>query len=181
MEPRTLVDPAEFLREQTTRMKAAAAELKFEIAAKIKAYIDQISQLGKGPFRHLGRLRNFAYLSLQHGPRPHQGTAQVFLITPGRIDPILGVIGEPKPSEVLRVALTLAEQRIADGVDAMGAERIGIVAHHLFSPKNGHGVFLRLDAIDEKAIVKAYRELKKQPPPVEDVESEGVMKELQAL
>ncbi len=34
---RTLVDPAEFLRGQTERMKAAAAELKFEMAAKIKA------------------------------------------------------------------------------------------------------------------------------------------------
>lgn len=178
---RTLVDPAEFLRGQTLRMKAAAAELKFEIAAKIKAHVEQISQLGKGAFRHLGRLRDFAYLSLQHGPRPQTGTAKVFLITPGRIEEILGLIGEPKPADILRTALTLAEGRAADDVDLVGAERVGIVSHHLFTPKQGHGVFLRLDSIDEKTIAKAYRELKKQPVPEEVAESEGILKELQSL
>ena len=178
---RTLVDPAEFLREQTNRMKAAAGELRFETAAKIKAYVEQMSQLGKGAFRHLGRLRDFAYLSFQHGPRPAAGTAKIFLVTPGKIEQILGLTGEPKPAEVLRSALTLAEERIADGADATGAERMGVVAHHLFSSRQTHGVFLRLAAIDEKAIAKAYRDLKKQPPPEEEVESEGVMKELQAM
>ncbi|HET6250356.1 MAG TPA: hypothetical protein VFE47_21900 [Tepidisphaeraceae bacterium] len=178
---RTLVDPAEFLRQQTQRMKSAAAELRFEMAAKIKAYIDQMSQLGKGPYRHLGRLRDMAYLSLQHGPRPQAGNAKVFLITPGKIDPILCLTGEPKPAEVLKTALMLAEERLADGLDEIGAERVGVVAHHLFSARQTHGVFLRLAQIDEKAIAKAYRELKKQPVPAEDVESEGVMKELQAM
>jgi hypothetical protein len=178
---RVLVDPAEFIRQQTQRMKSAAAELHFEIAAKIKAYVEQMSQLGKGPYRHLGRLRDFAYLSLQHGPRPQDGTAKIFLITPGRIEQILGLTGEPKATEVLRTALTLAEERVADGVDETGAERIGIAAHHLFSPKQGHGVFLRLDHIDEKSVTRGYRELKKQPAPSEELESEGVMKELQAL
>ena len=178
---RTVVDPAEFLREQTHRMHQAAAELRFEMASKIKAYVEQVSQLNKGVFRHLGRLRDFVYLSLQHGPRPQQGTAKVFLITPGHIEELLGLTGEPKASEVLRVALTLAEKRIADGVDLTGAERIGIVAHHLFSPKGAQGIFLRLNDIDEKSITKAYRELKKQPVPIEEAESEGIMKELQAM
>jgi hypothetical protein len=178
---RTLIDPAEFLREQTRRMQAAAGELRFEIAAKIKAYFEQVSQLGKGAFRHLGRLRDFAYLSLQHGPRPHAGTAKVFLITPGHIEEVLGLTGDPKASDVLRVALTGAEERSADGTDAEGAERVGIVAHHLFSPKQTHGVFIRLSSIDEKTIARAYRELKKQPVPADEVEGEGVMKELQAL
>ena len=38
-----------------------------------------------------------------------------------------------------------------------------------------------LDAIDEKGIAKAYKELKKQRSPEEEVESEGVVKELQSL
>ncbi|HZK81306.1 MAG TPA: hypothetical protein VFC46_09575 [Humisphaera sp.] len=177
---RTLVDPAEFLRGHTHRMKAAAAELQFETAAKIKAYIEQVAQLGKGAFRHMGKLRNFAYLSFQHGPRPLQGDARVFLIAPGSIEEILGLIGEPKPAEVLRAALMLAEERLADAVDAIGAERTGIVAHHLFSPKQGHGIFLRLDGVDEKSISVAYRELKKQRVE-EEVADEGVMKELQSL
>jgi hypothetical protein len=56
----------------------------------------------------------------------------------------------------------------------------GVVAHHLFSPKQGHGIFLRLDRIDEKSIAGAYRELKKQRIE-EEVEDEGVIKELQSL
>ncbi|HWE03244.1 MAG TPA: hypothetical protein VG326_12620 [Tepidisphaeraceae bacterium] len=177
---RILVDPAEFLRGHTERMKAAASELRFETAAKIKAYIDQVGQFGKGSFRHMGRLKDFTYLSFQHGPHPLRATARVFLITPGWIDEILGLAGEPKAAEVLREALTLAEERAVNGVDAIGGERIGIVAHHLFSPKQGHGVFLRLDGIDEKAIVAGYRELKKQRVE-EEKDDEGVMKELQSL
>jgi hypothetical protein len=60
------------------------------------------------------------------------------------------------------------------------AERVSIVAHHLFSGKN-RGVFLRLETIDEKSIAKAFRDLKKQAPAAEDPEGEGVMKELQSL
>jgi excinuclease UvrABC nuclease subunit len=129
---RTLVDPAEFLRGHAQRMKAAAAELRFETAAKIKAYIEQIALLGKGPFRHLGKFRNFAYLSFQHGPRPDRGNARIFLITPGMIEEILGLIGKPKPGEVLRQAFMLADERMADGVDPIGAERIGVVGGNFF-------------------------------------------------
>ena len=178
---RTLIDPAEFLREQTARMQAAAAELRFEVAAKIKAYVEQVGRLSKGAYRHASRLRDFVYLSLQHGPHPQRGTAKVFLIAPGHIEEILGLTGDPKPSEILRVALSTAEERAADRVDAAGAERIGIAAHHLFSPRAGNGLFLRMNTIDEKIVAKAYRELKKQPAPPEEIESEGVMKELQAL
>ena len=44
----TLADPAPAVREQESRMRAAAADLHFESAAKIKAFADQLSQLGKG-------------------------------------------------------------------------------------------------------------------------------------
>jgi hypothetical protein len=187
-------------------MQAAAGELRFELAAKIKAYIDQLSQLGKGPFRHAGRLRDFCYLSFQHAPstslrtgpstsirtgpstslraspRPGVGNAKVFLVTPGRIDQILGLICEPaQPAEIMRIALVLADQRATRTVDRTGAERIGIVAHHLFSPKQTQGVFLSLDRVDEKAIAKAYRDLRKQSAPPDEVDGEGVMKELQSL
>jgi excinuclease UvrABC nuclease subunit len=173
---RTLVDPSEFLRDQTRRMQQAAADLRFETAGKIKAFIEQVSQLGKGPFRHVARLADFQYLSLQRGPR--SGTAKVFLITPGRIDEVLGLIDESfQPAEVMRLALQGAAEPVAD-VTADGAERIGIVAHHLFSPKAG--VFLPLAKLDEKSIAKAYRDLQKQKV-AEETEEEGVMKELQVL
>ena len=39
----TLIDPAQMIRQQTQRMQLAASDLKFEAAAKIKAYIEQLS------------------------------------------------------------------------------------------------------------------------------------------
>ena len=47
----TAMDPAKLIGQSLTRMAEAAEELHFEIAGKIKAYIDQLSQLGKGPYR----------------------------------------------------------------------------------------------------------------------------------
>jgi excinuclease UvrABC nuclease subunit len=176
----TLVDPAEMLRVQNARMQAAAKELRFEVAAKIKAYIESLSQLGKGPFRHVRRLDDFQYLTLQRGPR--EGTAKVFLITPGRIDEIAALIGEPpRPAELLRIAFDVANHDSAQRqLDQISAERVGVVASHLFQSKASHGVFLPLDQVDERAVVKAYRDLLKQKP-VETTDDEGVLKELQTL
>ena len=175
----TLVDPDEMIRQQTRRMQAAAADLKFEIAAKIKSYVDAVAQLRKGPFRHVRRLKDFSYLSFQRGPR--EGQAKIFLITPGRIDEIAGLTSEPsRPSEILRLAFTLAAEHASAAVEKIGAERIGVVAHHLFLAKANHGVFLPLETVDEKSVTKAYRDLLKQKPQ-EPVEGEGVLKELQAL
>lgn len=176
---RTLQDPPEFIREQESRMQAAAAELRFETAGKIKQFIAQLQQLGKGPFRHARRLRDFAFVSLQHGPR--RGTAKVLLISRGHVEEILGLISEPlNPGQVLRVALERAAALDAAPIDAAGTERIGVVTHHLFSGKH-RGVFLRLETIDEKAVVKGYRDLGRQAQPTEEPEGEGVMKELQSL
>ena len=85
-----------------------------------------------------------------------------------------------RPSELLRLAFTLASERSRGNVDSAGAERIGVVAHHLFQAKANHGVFLPLETIDEKSVVKAYRDLLKQKPQ-DQAEGEGVLKELQAL
>ncbi|MGH7213848.1 MAG: hypothetical protein ACREIT_03700 [Tepidisphaeraceae bacterium] len=179
----TLVDPADFLRGQTRRMQQAAVELRFETAAKIKAYIEQLSQLGKGPFRYVRRLQDFQFLSLQRGS--HLGFAKAFLVTPGNVDPIADLLEQPaRPGELLRTVLTLATERVRLPLDGVGAERVGVVSHHLFSAKKSHGMFIPLDAIDEKAIVSGYREVQKQQaatPAEGESENEGVMKELQAM
>lgn len=173
------VNPSEFVRGQTRRMQQAAGELRFETAAKIKAYVDQVSQLGKGAFRHARRLQDFEFICVQHGPRV--GTAKVFLIRPGSIEEVVDLIDEPRPAEVLRAILGVAAEQTPGTLETAGVERIGIVSHHLFSPKRSGGIFIRLDEVDEKAIVKAYRELQKQTPAEEESETEGVVKELQAL
>jgi excinuclease UvrABC nuclease subunit len=179
----TLVDPEPFVRDQSRRMQAAAGDFHFEIAGKIKAFLESINRLGKGPFRHVRLLKDFTFLSLQHGPR--EGTAKVFLVTPGRIELIVSLIAEPaRPADLLRHMLDLAAQRSRATIDSVGAERIGIVAHLLFSPKKvigGPGVFLPIASLEERAFLKAYRDLKKQQPVEQEAESEGVTKELQAL
>jgi excinuclease UvrABC nuclease subunit len=176
---RTLVDPADAIRTHRGRMQQAAVELRFETAAKIKAYVEQLSQLGKGAFRHARRLADFLFVSLQHGPR--QGNAKLFLITPGTIQHIACVIDDSsRTSELLGCILRAASQHSQGSLDAIGAERIGIVSHHLFSPKQKHGVFLRLEDVTEPSLARSLSELGKRPVEPES-EAEGVLKELQSL
>jgi excinuclease UvrABC nuclease subunit len=173
-----LRDPAEYIREQENRMHAAATELHFETAGKIKHFVEQLTQLQKGPTRHVRRMEDFAFVSVQRGPRG--GTAKVFLVTPGGIEEILGLVGETiHPGQVLRVALERAAERETGVPDATAAERLGVAAHHLFYGKSG-GTFLGLETLDEKALARAHREIQKQPEP-QETESEGVIKELQSL
>jgi excinuclease UvrABC nuclease subunit len=174
-----LADPQEYARQQTRRMQQAAEELRFETAQKIKAYVEELGQIGKGPLRHVRPLREFEFITLQRGP--WAGTAKVFLITPGRIDEIACLIAEPcDAAEILNLALVMAHDRREQSLDEIGAERIGVVSHHLFQPKARQGVFLPLAHIEQRSFIKAYRDLQNQKPQDSAV-GEGVTKELQAL
>jgi excinuclease UvrABC nuclease subunit len=177
---RTVVSPGDSIAEQTRRMAAAAAELNFEAAAKIKQHLAQISQFGKGAFRYVRQLKDFRYLSLQHGPRT--GTAKVFLITPGQVEEIAGLIADAQgPADLLRDILERgagAEEEL----DQQGAERIGVVADHLFRSRKISGVYLPIDKLEERSFAKAYRDLQKQKTPEADGDDdEGVVKELQQI
>jgi excinuclease UvrABC nuclease subunit len=173
---KTLVDPEPFLREHKLRMTQASEELRFESAAKIKAFIKQVSEFGKGAFRCVRKLQDFAYVSLQAGPK--MGLAKVFLILPGSVEELADLIGEPsRPAELMRLILWAAEHQSEVAPDA---EQIGVVTHHLFSPKHAGGVFLPLADISEAGLMKAYKEIRRQKQP-EEVEGEGVVKELQAM
>ncbi len=174
-----LSDPHDHVREQARRMQQAANELRFETAEKIKTYIEQLSVLGKGPFRHARPLKDFTYVALQRGPR--DGTAKLFLVTPGRVEELVGLVTEPtrEASDLLRLVLECAATQ-QPRVEPPGIEVMGVVAHHLFQAKHVHGVFLPLSDIDEKSIAKAFRDLQKQKQQ-DPVEGEGVVKELQAL
>jgi excinuclease UvrABC nuclease subunit len=175
----TAVSPERFIAEHTRRMAAAAAQLNFESAGKIKQYLAQISQLGRGAFRFARWLEDFRYLTLQNGPR--SDTAKVFLITPGAVDEFVGLIADPeRPADLLREILARNAVAEADLSEA-GVERIGVVADHLFRAKKISGVFLPIDQLDERAFSKAYRELQKQKMPEETPDEEGVVKELQQI
>ncbi|MGE5612546.1 MAG: hypothetical protein ACM359_25080 [Bacillota bacterium] len=175
---RTMVQPGEFVQEQTRQMQEAAAGLQFEVAGKIKARIEQAGQFGHGAYRHARRLEDFAFLMLQRGPKA--GRVKVFLVVRGTIEEVAGLIGEAGGIEdLLECIRARAGECAKEELTAAGVERIGLVAAHLLSGKQSQGVFLQLDEVDEKAVMKGYRELGKHKEE-EEVEGEGVIKELQA-
>jgi hypothetical protein len=208
---RVAVDTAAFVAEQTERMQRAAAELHFESAGKIKAFVEQVSQFGKGAFRHARRIEDFRFVSLQRGPR--EGTAKVFLVSQGEVEEHCGCIDasapfsrlacEPRPGapppqahgrggQARRLNEALGELRelIASHpshvktLDRLAAERIGIVSHHLFLAKQTSGVFLRLDDVNDKTLAKALAHLQKQQikeTALGDDDDEGLLKELQTI
>jgi excinuclease UvrABC nuclease subunit len=174
---RTLIDPADIVREHIRRMQAAAKDLNFEAAGKIKQYIDQLGQIGKGPFRYVRPLRDFGFVSLQQGPK--SGSAKVFLITPGRIEPVATVLratdGCP---DVLGGVLKHIEAISRVTVDSAGEERIAVVASHLFSPKGKGGSFIPLSELNVDGLLKGCKDLIKTRAPEVEVDDEGIVKEL---
>lgn len=169
-----LTDPADYIRSQQLRMQQAAAELKFEVALKIRQYVESLSALGKGSYRHLRRLRDFRFLSVQRGPTHKM--AKIFLITPALIEPIGCLLDEPAAATgMIRDALSRAEELATKAIDAHREERIAIVGRHLFASKPA-GVFIPLDRLDERALLAAYKDSRKQKV-VEEVDEEGIIRE----
>jgi excinuclease UvrABC nuclease subunit len=174
----TLADPEPFRLDQEQRMRAAAGELRFETAAKIKTLLDSVSQLGKGPFRFVRPLQDLAFLSLQRGPRAR--TAKLFLIVEGEVREAAGLIGEPAAcGDLLRAVLRQAQTLRQCPLETPAVERLGVVSHHLFSAKSTQGVFLPLEQVTEKSLAKAFRDLQKQK--IVEETGEGLSKELQQV
>ena len=106
------------------------------MAAKIQAFIKQLSQIGKGAFKHARPLEDLAYVTVQPGPKT--GSAKVFLILRGIIEEIADFTAEPaRPSELLRTIFTAAEDHADRPLDEPGIERIGIVAR-ICSRRSNH-------------------------------------------
>jgi hypothetical protein len=92
-----LADPREYLREQQSRMRAAAGELAFESAERIRKYIDELSALGTGGLAQLRRLSDFRFVVLQRGPV--EGSAKVFVVGPGVIAHVASIPGNLPPAK----------------------------------------------------------------------------------
>lgn len=184
---RVLLDPADAVRQRELRMKQAARELKFELAGRIKQYVDELSELGKGPWRHVRRLEDFQFVVLVPGPAAGGGgpRVKVLLVTPGVVTEEFGVMGEvAHVGELLRHLLEEAERRRGLGVDSAGAERMAVVSQHLFRPKRTTGVFLPLSELDERGLRAGLREagkpvvVRRGRSAVVGDEEEGVTREL---
>jgi len=167
--------PQDYVRQQEERMRLAAAELKFEIAGRIQKHIESFAVVGTGPYRHVRRLNDFRYVSLQRGPRA--GTAKLFLTTPARVDVVACLLTEPvAPSALIELVCKLAAEWSGLAVDEPAAERVGVVAQHLFETTT-HGTFIPLDQLDERNLRLAYRQIAGQKQ-ADATEDEGVVREL---
>lgn len=158
----TLSDPADAARQQEARMRQAAAEMKFELAGRIKQYADELAALTRGANRHVRPLGDFRFVAIMPGPR--KGTGKVFLATPGAHVHVASLIGEPDAeSRLLRVVLERGE--VAGAATGLGAaEHISLVSAHLFAPaKQAVGAMLPLAELDQRALSHAWRELSKRP------------------
>lgn len=175
----TVITPANFVAEQTLLMQRAAQLLQFEEAKKIKQRMDEVSTLGRGPFRHVNLLREFTFVSIQRGPRAD--TAKIFLVACAEIEEAAAILDATADHSELIAhlrnrALFLSERPMTTAA----TEGVGLAARHLFSPKKLRGQFVLLDSLDGASLRQACEAMKK-PDPAEDTEAEGVTKELNAL
>lgn len=179
-----LNDPSDFLRSQEARMRAAAAAMQFESAARIRQFVESLSVLRKPEFRHLRRLDELRFLSLQAGPVAR--AIKAFLVTPIEVALIWnGALPATDFQPLVREALTRAESVATPaGPEIDGGERLGVVSHHLFARQTG-GVFILLDQLDERSVKSGLAELNRQRrrggETPNDPGAEGVDKQLQAL
>jgi len=128
----TILNPNTYASEASARMQELAQQLQFEQAGKIKLKLDQVNQFGKTAFRYARRIEEFRFVSLQRGPRDR--CAKIFLVTPCAIEEVAALVDEPQStSDLLRYILDRAQCRRSDLLDDPSIERIGLVAHHLFS------------------------------------------------
>jgi hypothetical protein len=148
-----LADPAALIAEQKMRMEQAAGELRFETAAKIKAYVSQLELLGKGAFKCAMPLGRFAFVTLQQGRR--EGQVKILLALPDRIEPVACLFGpEADLAEIDKAIHHRAAVSVAP--DSAQAERIGLVARHLFDRKPT-GAWIGLCDVNPASLRAAYR------------------------
>jgi excinuclease UvrABC nuclease subunit len=176
-----LTNPGDFVREETARMQQAAGELRFETAGKINGLIRQVNDWSKGAFRFVRPIGLFRMIAIQRGPR--EGTAKIFLILPGVIEEVAAQIdagrGVDDLVDIVQQAVGQEESCPAPPA-SIAAERIGIVAHHLFMAKQTSGVFMWLQGASTRAIAQGLRDIQKQKLK-EAGDEEGLERELQAL
>jgi len=151
-----LADPAPLIEQTRQRMAAAAAELRFESAGKIKAYLDNLLALHKGPFRHVRPLDRLNYLCLTTGPKEHQ--AKAFVFANGQITESAGIVNIDQPQVELAQLVRSVPLPPAD--PARAAEHFGLLARHLFSTKADRARFIELADLNENALATALRELR---------------------
>lgn len=170
-----LSNPSLFIHQQTARMTSAATELHFEQAARIKQFIDSLSQLIGGKYRLIRPMHQFHYLGLQRGPRP--GTAKAFLIGPGTIEPLSCLLTtESTDAHELLDTVRRTLKNPLPNFEPIDTDRLALTASHILRRTAKSGIFLPIGHLDSTEIRSALGSLwpkakKRNPRPMNDREN----------
>jgi excinuclease UvrABC nuclease subunit len=146
-----LMDPEALIAEQTQRMSHAAAELRFETATRIKAFIKQLEELSSGPLRLARPIEQFAFVTVQPAIKPVM--ARVYLILPGRIEHVACFFSEPAAADLIEAIQWQAGQ----SNDPADPAILALLTRHIFSRRKAEGVFFPLAELDEARISQAFK------------------------
>lgn len=173
-----LLDPGPYIERQEFEMHRAAEELQFERAAKIKNHLERVLKMRAGLFAQVRSISQFKFISLQRGPR--RGTAKIWFISPTRIEELLAFIRSPADwASIVHYLQEQAGQECAGPIDRAAAERLAVVASHLFVPKK-QGFILPAADLTATGMSDAYGRLQKQKEEPEVI-GEGIIRDLQSL
>jgi excinuclease UvrABC nuclease subunit len=174
---RTLADPAPEIAQQQQRMADASAAQHYEIAAKIRAFIEALTKFSRPPWNHVRPLEQFQFVSLQRGP--HARTAKAFWINGGAIEERDPLLTEKTDFEQLATDIAARREPAPHGLDLAGTEHVGLVARHLFAARGTGGIFLPASAVTSAQLAGSFRDTLRTKPAAPSP-GEGLLKELGA-
>jgi excinuclease UvrABC nuclease subunit len=152
----------DYRQELSGRMRAAAVNLQFELAGRIKTRLERLGELDRPEFEHAGPAERFQFILIQRSDKPRQ--AKTFLVDLGRITEMAPLDYPLRPEQVEGV---LAQMNALAARPAVCGEEerwlIGLVARYLFSSERRRGLMVHwdggLEAGDLGARIESAREL----------------------
>ncbi|MBI1371903.1 MAG: hypothetical protein GC159_03970 [Phycisphaera sp.] len=146
-----------WIDDATRRMHAAAKDLAFEQAGRIKRQIDRAggaASLIRGGVPTLAHMR---YVSIQPGDR--KGRVRAFAIVPGRVAYLGQIDRKQRDDAIARLvdaSAKLTDEPIdVDTDDLAAVERIGLVGWHLADDRREQGVYLPAADVDAESLADA--------------------------
>jgi len=141
---------AAVLEQWRRDMSAAASNMQFEQAARIKRRLELADRLSAPPFRHMGDAQDFHWLIIQ----PGGGTSWVkpFFVDRGWIRTGEAVRLRDLDGVVARWREAVGGGRAVESDDPVArAEQVWLVAHFLFKQQRDRGLYFRADELPAAA------------------------------
>ena len=169
--------PADVIQQHTARMQSAAAAMQFEAAGRVKAYVQQLTEIASLSLRPLEELQ---FLAILRGPRVTQ--TKVWWLSPAAMRPLACLSGadEAAAGEIISLARRQHPSPAPLGVwnqDAL--DRLAMLSHALLNPQ-ADAMLLPAAEASAQTIVRAARQVSRKRSEPETLPSdEGVVRESQ--